>query len=153
MSSQSSDPRQAPDDEPAGDHGVPDQPNTATRRSWRSIGIAIAVLVIAGGVAAVLFLSPSEEQPKERAAPTRGLACPYLEQASQANDRGDRAAFETAITRAADVAQDTLQTSGQSFGEPERIALELGLAGSAGSNRVERLLGLALTECEDLGTP
>jgi hypothetical protein len=29
----------------------------------------------------------------------------------------------------------------------------LGLADAGGSHHVERLLGLALTECEDLGTP
>jgi hypothetical protein len=57
--------------------------------------------------------------------------------------------FDRTIAQAAKVAEDTLQKSGQAFGEPERIALELDLSSNQSSARIERLLELATRECQD----
>lgn len=105
-----------------------EQADKTGSRRWTSIVIAVVAVVIAAAVAGSLLLNQTDEQPKEgAAAPTNGLACPYLQQASDAYDRGDQAGYENAVAQAKDVAEGTLQTSGQSFGTPERIALELGL--------------------------
>jgi flagellar basal body-associated protein FliL len=122
------------------------------RGRWRSITAVVGVLAVAAGVAAFLFLSSDPDAPIDRAAPARGLACPDLRAAAEAYERGDDAAFDRAIAQAAEVAEQTLQTSGQVFGEPESIALELELAGggSGESVRTERLLERALQDCRDM---
>ena len=97
--------------------------------AWKPIAIIVAAVLIAGAIAGTLLLNQTDEQPKESAnGPARGLACPFLQQASDAYNSGDNAAYEAAIRQAKEVAEGTLQTSGQAFGKPERIALELGLA-------------------------
>lgn len=75
----------------------------------------------------------------------------YLLDAAHAEEDGDREAFNDAIKRGAEVAKDTLQKSGQVFGEPERIALELGLASNLHDAHVERLLDMGLRSCQDRG--
>ena len=97
------------------------------RGRWRSITTLVGVLAVAGGIAAFLFLSSEPDLRNEPAAAAKGLACPHLRRAAAAFENGDRDAFDQAIARAAKVAEDTLQISGQIFGEPERIALELQL--------------------------
>ncbi len=106
----------------------------ASGTPWEPIVIAVVALLIAGGVAAALLLKPGDKQPRERAAvtsPVSGLACPLLQQASDAYNSGDHVAYEAAIQQAEKIAKETLQRSGEDFGEPERIALELGLDGDA----------------------
>jgi hypothetical protein len=95
--------------------------------SWMSVAAVAAALVVAGGVAAFLFFYSGLDQPPEQAAPAQGLACPFLLRAADAYEKGDRVAFNREVARAAEVAEETLQKSGQVFGEPERIALELDL--------------------------
>jgi hypothetical protein len=149
-----SDPSQSQGDE-ARDGALPDKArHAAGRPSWKPVVIGVVAVVIAAAVAGVLLLNHEDEQPKERAAtaaPLRGLACPYLQQASDAFDSGDHAAFESAIAQATDVAEGTLQTSGQAFGKPERIALELGLSENTDRNHIASLLELALQDCLNLG--
>jgi hypothetical protein len=120
------------------------------RARWRSsIVTAVGVLAVVGGVGLFLFLTSGQDSKTEPVAEARGLACPYLQRAADAYDRGDQAAYNQAIGQAAHVAKDTLQTSGEVFGEPERIALELDLG--AGQD-VQRLLELARIACSELSS-
>jgi hypothetical protein len=116
-----------------------------------SVGAALGILAIAGGVAAFLFLSSAPDPATEQASPAQGLACPHLRAAAEAYGQGDSTSFEQSIAQAARVAEATSRTSGQVFGEPERIALELELSPNQRSARVERLLELAVQGCHDLG--
>jgi flagellar basal body-associated protein FliL len=106
------------------------------RGRWRSITAVVGVLAVAGGVAAFLFLSSDPAPPTDQATPALGLACPDLRAAAKAYEQGDDAAFDRSIAQAAEVAEQTLQTSGQVFGEPERIALELELGDEHSTQRL-----------------
>ena len=113
----------------------------------------VLALLIAGGIAGALFFTQEDDKPpkepaRQQAAPEQGLACPSLEQAARAHESGDRAEFEDAIERAAAVAEETLQTSGQSFGKPERLALEIEQAAPAD---IGELLVQAEKACSSLG--
>ena len=121
------------------------------RGRWTSVAGALGILAVAGGVAAFLFLSSDPDRTTDQAAPTPGLACPHLRAAAEAYEHGDSASLEQSIAQAARVAEATSQNSGQVFGEPERIALELELSPNQSSARTERLLELALQGCHDLG--
>jgi hypothetical protein len=109
----------------------------------------VGVLAVAGGIGAFLFLNQNSGSKPDQVATMRGLACPSLQQASDAYSRGDQVAYNQAISQAAHIAEDTLQTSGQVFGKPERIALELDLESNESSTRVERLLELAAQGCQE----
>ena len=139
----------------AGEGPFPDQPgDKAGPRSWRAIVIAVVAVVAAAAVAGALLLNQTDEPPKEHATgPAHGLACPYLQQAADAHDSGDHAAYEAAIGQAEDVAEGALQTSGEAFGKPERIALELGLSSNKDPGHLTRMLELALQECGDVEAP
>lgn len=146
------DQRSSDRDAPLGDGSPGDGPGepsiSAKRPRWTPIVVSIAVLALAAGVAGALFLSQTSKPPRKRAAPAQGLACPFLHQAADAYDSGDLAAFQHAASQAAEVAQGTLQTSGQAFGAPERVALELS-SGSTG--RAPQLLSRAVDVCSQLG--
>ena len=88
---------------------------------------AIGVLAVVGGVGLFLFVTSGQDSKTEPVAEARGLACPYLQQATVAHERNDGKAYKQAIHQAMQVAESTLQNSGQVFGEPERTALALGL--------------------------
>jgi hypothetical protein len=109
-----------------------------------------AILVIAGVVALSLLHTKGSGQKKEQSTSVSGVACPQLLLAADAYGRGDHDAFSLQIAQAARVAQDALQTSGEVFGEPERIALELHLNPKESSAGIERLLQLAVQECQHI---
>jgi hypothetical protein len=139
---------------PMQDEGLAAEPHEPSGNGmqgrWRSITTVVGVLAVAGGIAAFLFLS-SEPDPRDgRTVAVKGLACSYLRRAAEAFEKGDRDAFDQAIARAAEVAEDTLQKSGQVFGEPERIALELELGQI---DDPERLLIGAQDICSELERP
>jgi hypothetical protein len=142
---------------PTQDEGIAavsaDPSRNQRRARWTSVAAALGVLAIAGGVAAFLFLSSDPDAPIEQAAPALGLACPGLQAAAEAYEQGDSASFEQSIAQAAKVAEETLQKSGQAFGEPERIALELELSPNQSPAHIERLLELAIRDCQDLEPP
>jgi hypothetical protein len=141
------------DEAPADDGALADPSSGPSRRPrWQTIVTAIVVLMLAGAVAGALLTTHEDARPKERASPTEGLACPYLQQAADAYNGGDRAAFESAISQAATVAEDTLQTSGQTFGKPERIALELGLSDNRNVDHIVSLLERAAQDCQALAS-
>lgn len=123
---------------------------TGNARRWRTVAVAASVLVLAGGVAAFLFLSSDTDPPTEEAKPTEGLACSHLLRAAEAHAQGDETEFDQEIARAAQVAEETLQNSGEVFGEPERIAVELELGQP---EDVDSLLVSARDECSDLERP
>jgi len=110
--------------------------------------MAGAVFVIAATVALSLLHSRGASSPTVSVAPVQGLACPNLLQASSAYARGDRVTFTEQIARAATIAEQMLQTSGQEFGRPERIALELHLAPDQPPSEIERMLQQAVEDCQ-----
>jgi hypothetical protein len=95
-----------------------------------------------------LFLTQGSNQQAGQKSPSRGLVCPYLQQAAAAYERGDSVAFNKTIERAVKIAEDTLQRSGETFGGPERIALELGLGPHEAAGK---LLDKAESACSQLG--
>jgi hypothetical protein len=98
------------------------------KRSWSAFALITGILVVATAVGSVLYLTQGTDSETESEPPGRALACPYLQQAADARERRDRLAYTQAVDRAAQVAERALQKSGQVFGVPERIALELALA-------------------------
>jgi hypothetical protein len=126
------------------------RPSRAGRLRWRSIVTVLGVLAVAGGVGVFLFLNQNSSSKPEQVATVRGLACPYLQRAADAFNRGDRVSYNQAISQAEQIAKGTLQTSGQSFGEPERIALDLALSQT---EHPERLLTQAQDVCSQLARP
>ena len=128
---------EAATERPAVDVDGDEGSNVGRRAVRRSVVAVVAALVIAAGVASFLLLSSgSDSKTGSAAPPARGLACPYLQQAADAYERGDRPAFDQAIDQAAQVAKEALQRSGEAFGDPERIALELRLSGGHDATRL-----------------
>lgn len=84
---------------------------------------AVAVFLVAGQdpdpAATSIPTEPASPSPSSR------LACPLLQEAEVALDTGDEQAFRAAVEEAGRIARRTLQTSGEAFGVPERIAIEL----------------------------
>jgi hypothetical protein len=118
------------------------------RSRWGSVGAVVAALAIAGIVGLSLFHAQGSHRQQEHSALARGLACPHLLAAADAYARGDRIAFDQEIAQAAKGAEETLQKSGQLFGKPERIALQLHLAPAESPARVKAMLQLATRECQ-----
>src|SRR5439155_26731067 len=138
---------EGPATEPSGDH-VDRRASGGRQARWRaSIATAIGVLAVAGGVGAFLFLNQNSGSKPGHVATALGLACPYLEQAADAYKKGDHLAYNRAISEAAHVAEETLQTYGQTFGEPERIALELRLERHRSGTATLDLLSTAQAAC------
>jgi hypothetical protein len=83
-----------------------------------------------------------------------GVACPHLHEAFTHNQAGDVEALKGAVDAAARAGEQALQQSGQEFGRPEEIAIELQYAisrGKGGATRVSHLLENALRDCTRLG--
>jgi hypothetical protein len=136
-------------DGPPTDRQVLPEPVKLTRRlGLRLITSAAAALAVAAAAGLFLFLTQDSGQHAAQPSPEQGLACPYLHQASDAYERGDTVAFNKTTERAMKIAESTLQESGQTFGEAERIALELGLGNPKGA---QELLRKAETVCSRLG--
>jgi hypothetical protein len=154
MSFQSrSDPTKAKGDDATGTRDLPPDRTgeMPARVSWKSIASSVVALAIAGSVASALFFDPddqSEQRTTQPAATEHGLACPFLEQAARFYDSGDRPGFKSAIARAANIAEGALQTSGQPFGKPERLALELQ---QAARSHIADLLVQAEKACSSSG--
>jgi len=142
------DEQQAPTAQPPGRH-ILREPRKDTRAlRARFVATAAGLLAVGTGVGLFLFLAQGSKQQAGQESPSRGVVCPYLQRAALAYERGDSVAFNKTIERAMKIAEATLQQSGQTFGEPEHIALELGLGPS---KRAGQLLDLAKTACSKLG--
>jgi hypothetical protein len=140
------------DAEPSGHDADGGHGADGRKRWWMSVAAIAGVLAVAWGLAAFLFFSSRPDTfpdtRDEQTSPRQGLACPYLRLAAEAYERGDRPTFDRTIARAATIAEDTLQESGQAFGEPERIALELDLGAE---QRLPSLLGSVDSACSNVG--
>jgi hypothetical protein len=114
----------------------------------RFITTAAGVLAVGVAVGLFLFLTQGSNPQAVHGSPSRGGVCPYLQQAAAAYERGDSVVFNKTIERAVKIAEDTLQRSGETFGGPERIALELGLGPREAAGK---LLDKAESTCSQLG--
>jgi hypothetical protein len=132
----------APDASDAGPHGG------NGKRSWNSFVLITGILVVAAAVGSFLYLTQGSDSETESAPPARALACPYLRQAADARERQDQLEYTQSVDRAAQVAERALQKSGEVFGVPERIALELELSREVD---VVALLREADNACSRLG--
>jgi hypothetical protein len=133
---------------PPGTH-VLREPKQTRRLGLKFIAAAAAVLAVGAAVGLFLFLTQdSGKQHTAQPSPEQGLACPYLQRAAEAYERGDTVAFNATTERAVKIAESTLQQSGRTFGEAERIALELGLGHP---KNAQELLRKAETVCSQLG--
>jgi hypothetical protein len=151
MSSEPPGSEDAPEDAPVSEspgNDIDKRSGDRMRARWRpSIVPIVGVLTVAGGVGVFLYVTHGSDSKQEHVTPALGLTCPSLQQAADAYDRGDRAAYNQAIDQAARVAEDTLQKSGEVFGEPERIALELSLQQHRPRRSTLDLLSAAQVAC------
>jgi hypothetical protein len=142
------DEQQAPAAHPPGRHILREPLKETRALRVRFVATAAGVLAVGAAVGLFLFLTQGSNQQAGQESPSRGVVCPYLQQAAVAYERGDSVAFNKTIERAVKIAEDTLQQSGQTFGEPEHIALELGLGPQEAAGK---LLDKAESTCSQLG--
>lgn len=110
-----------PDSEPPRDEDEGRSASTA-----RVTALAGGVVVGAVVIALLLFDSDGlDPAPGEGAGPEQGVACPFLHDAFEEFEIGNETAFAKALRIAARKAELTLERSGEVFGDPERIAVEL----------------------------
>jgi hypothetical protein len=110
-------------------------------------------VIVVAAVAANRSATEPERAAGRASPPARGVACPLLHQASVYFSRDDEAALRKAVAAAQRTALQTLQTSGEAFAAPERIALDLFEEMRQGPDRPERvklLLGSARDACTEL---
>jgi hypothetical protein len=140
--------QQAPPARPPGRHILREPLKDTRALRLRFVATAAGVLAVGAAVGLFLFLTQGSNQQAGQESPSQGVVCPYLQQAAVAYERGDSVAFNKTIERAVKIAEDTLQQSGETFGEPERIALELGLGPQEAAGK---LLDKAESTCSQLG--
>jgi hypothetical protein len=117
------------------------------------IGLFVGLLV-AGAVAVYLSTSDGDSGRPATAPPKRGVACPALRDAFEQSQAGNQAAFRRSVEAAARAGEGSLDRSGQVFGRPEEIALELEYAitkRDSGTTSVPSLLNDARVVCARLG--
>lgn len=105
-------------------------PETEEGGSSASRARRIAVIggiVVGAVVVAILLMNSDDNNPAlgDGAGPEQGVACPFLQDAFEEFEAGNDAAFAEAVRVAAREAELTLERSGQVFGRPEALALEL----------------------------
>lgn len=126
-------------------------PRAARDRS-RWVLITAVVVIVAAAAIAGWALTRGEEDVVDRGSspgvpPQRGVACAEMQRAVAARASGDDVAFEQAVREAARLAERTLDVSGQIFGRPERLALELRYALGDGDEAVDASLRAAADAC------
>jgi hypothetical protein len=122
--------------------------------AWH-IGLVAGVLaaVVIGGY---LWLSGDDPAGQTAGAPDtetaeRGVACPHLYEAFVHNQAGDLEALRRSVDAAAQVGEEALEQSGQEFGRPEEIAIELhslGTSGEPDTAQTASFLQQAQSACE-----
>jgi hypothetical protein len=125
------------------------------RFAARSVPWLVTVVIL--GAALVQLLSVDASAPKRFAAPSppaRGVACPGLQQAEQQLEAGNDAGFVTTVRTAARAGEAALQRSGEIFGRPERLALDLASMLEGGTPPhdpdVDRLMTEIRAACREL---
>lgn len=129
------------------------RPQRRTGREILVIGILIigAIGIVIGAIAVFGDDPEGPERQAERSRPERGVACPHLREASDALGEGDPERLRQAVNQAARAAERALETSGQAFGRPEEISLELALARKLTNTAArDRLLAQGLEACDQL---
>lgn len=132
-------------------------PKEASPSATRPRRLALGVGLLAGGVvAAALLLRPDGTGTSPATEPAeRGVACPYLWDASEQLVAGNETAFVEAVKVAARKAELALGRSGERFGHPEKLALELAFTINARppgtSSRAAKLMADIKEACADLG--
>jgi hypothetical protein len=116
------------------------------------LGVGLAVTV---GIAVYLSRTGGEsDRHATTTQPERGVACPYLRQADQHTLDENIRALRRSIAAAARAGEAALDRSGQVFGRPEEIAIELdySLAQSRGkvTAKISDLLADARTACRQV---
>jgi hypothetical protein len=111
-------------------------------------------VVVAAVVVAILLVDSDDPAPAPRGetGPEQGIACPFLQAAFDEFEAGNEAAFAAAVKIAAREAELTLERSGQVFGRPEELALELraelARSQSQFNNGISRLVAEAEGACQ-----
>jgi hypothetical protein len=131
------------------------------RRPFRRLSLKTAIAVLVGltaiaAIAGYLALSDGDSDKARRAAsaPTQGIACPYLRQAYEASLQRDERTLRTSVETAAKAGESALDTSGQIFGRPEEVAIELEYAISMNDDAfavATTLFDDARTACNRIG--
>lgn len=121
------------------------------RTRWLIAGLLVAFVAVAAVAGQLLNRRPDELT----APPVRGEACPYLSAAFKARRSGDDVAFRDSVSDAARVAKASLNRSGELFGTPEKLAIELGFALSGDQTpigkSIDGRLHRAAEACSKLG--
>lgn len=129
-----------------------------TPRGWLStlsLGSKISIgagLLAVIGLASLLLTFDGNPRDSGTELITRGVACPHLAEANRVHKEGDEIAFAESVAEAADAAEEALDTSGQVFGRPEQVAIELrhALEQDAVGSVVERWLEEGKEFCTQL---
>jgi hypothetical protein len=114
-------------------------------------GLLVA-FIAAAAVAGQLLNRPPDEL---TGPPERGESCPFLSAAFKARLSGDEVAFRDSVSEAARVAKASLNRSGELFGTPEKLAVELSFALSGDqipiAKSIDGRLDRAAESCSNLG--
>jgi hypothetical protein len=143
----------APTEDPARDTGRRKWQWLPSRPSTRGYLIVVGAGLLAVGYVVFAQLT-GPEVPPPPPPPQQGLACPYIEAATEVLSNGDELLFHQDVDQAAAVANETLNRSGEIFGEPEGLAIELQYivkTQGISSPNVAEVLDKARTACAALG--
>jgi hypothetical protein len=117
-----------------------------TKRTRTKEGLAVGLFLM--GLVVAIWLGQDETDRSSTNPPRTHLACPLLAEAARHREASDERAFSLAVAEAAAVAEHALDTSGEQFGTPEEIALNLGaLSDEPDDALVGRLLERAREAC------
>jgi hypothetical protein len=122
---------------------------------FRSMVELLAVLLVAAAVALYLWTSGGGSDRPATAAPETGVACQALQEAFEQDQAGNEVAARQSVDAAARAGEHALDRSGQVFGQPEKIAIELryllATESDRGRSQAARYLARARQACERLG--
>jgi uncharacterized membrane protein YccC len=122
---------------------------------YRSMIEVLAVLLVAAALAVYLWTSGGGPDRPATAAPATGVACQALREAFEQNRAGNKVAARQSVDVAARAGEQALDQSGQVFGQPEKIAIELryllATESDRGRSQAARYLAQARQACERLG--
>jgi hypothetical protein len=126
---------------------------TIRRRSKGLIGVLAAGWFVAIAVALLLSMSKHGSHDQSPRVSRTGVACPDLREAFAYSVSGEEAATRRSVEAAARAGELALDRSGQTFGRPEEIAIELryALAAEAPTTRTQSLFEEARRDCTALG--
>lgn len=147
---------------------VPERGQQSEGRPARAGGVQIRhVALVAGVIAAVavggyLWLAGDDSPGAGETADARkpvvaeeGVACAYLQEAFTHRQAGNTSALRRSVDEAAQASEQALQQSGQEFGIPEKIAIELKHAliqpSDTTAGDVARYFDKAREACEEMG--